>query len=311
MENIFFAPTNDSITKIILIKTDFIGNIDAKLKVYKKYKRFIDTRGPSIFLQHEHEEFDEAAKLIANRKVVACCRYVDEMKSNIGNLLAREQPRPITMFPLQQTVHPLRTVIAESIEKTLTLSRVRDICYDIYLEKVGSVHSSSYLCYSSFTIKEIKESLVRKTWIEIAKTLGKEISDDVLHHMETVLQDRLVREFRLTRFQISDDIYHRIQQTIIGRIIEILETVSGWMVTIATFIINIFSPVDVNSFEWRRKVADEIHSKIYDHKNSIKDLALTEILGILNGAIRDLNVIAINLQTFRERTIPNDQYQRK
>lgn len=301
---------NSTIATIILIKSDSVGKIDAKLKLYKKYKHLIDTG--DIFLHHVYEDFDEAAKLIANRKILLCCQFVDQMKSKIENFLAREQTSMVGLNPTHQTHDPLHMVIERSIETTLTRKKVRDICYGLSIGKARSAaYNEYYLCHSTFTVREIKQSLVRETLIKIAKTLGKEISDKVLLHMETVVQNKLLRELGHRRFQISDDIYHRIEYTLIGRIIEMLETVGGWIVTIATFIINFFSPVDVNSFGWRAQVADEIYSKVYDKKDSIKDFAFKEILCIWKEAITDLKDIAANLDDFRTKTIPQDQNTRK
>lgn len=258
-----------------------------------------------------YEEFDEAAKLIANRKILLCCQYVDKLKADIENFLGMEQSRMLAIHPTHLTTDSLRTIIERSIETTMTEYKVLDICCRVKVEKAGSVYDGEYLCYSPFTVRQIKQSLVKETLREIAKILGKNISDNVLNHMETMVESTLQWEFRRIRFQISDDIYRQIRLTIIRRIIEIFETVSGLIVTIVTFIINIFSPVNVNSVEWRRQVAREIYSTLKKENGSIKNCALVDIKNILVKALHNLDVIATNLHSFRGKTIPQDQYKRK
>lgn len=211
------------------------------------------------------------------------------------------------MNPIHQTTDSLYTVIERSIGNTLTQENVRNICYGIKVDKVGSAYDRDCYCYSVFTVRNIKQSLVESAKREIAKSLGKNISDQVLHHMEKVFQNKLLTEFGHRRFQISDDIYQQIEHTLVGHIIAIFETVSGWIVTIATAIITFFNPVDVNSFGWRRQVADEICSKVCTQTDFIRDFAFKEILGICQRAVTDLDVIAANLDDFRTNTIPLNQ----
>lgn len=67
----------DNPTKIILITSKYIPIFKAKLIVYKKYKHNINEK--KIFLQHEHEEFDEVAKMFAYQRLMAFCASVESV----------------------------------------------------------------------------------------------------------------------------------------------------------------------------------------------------------------------------------------
>lgn len=63
MEKDLFQAQFEHPVVIFLVYSEYVGVVDAKLKVYKKYREIIDKY--NIHLQHAYEEFDEIAKHFA------------------------------------------------------------------------------------------------------------------------------------------------------------------------------------------------------------------------------------------------------
>lgn len=84
--------------KVILITSKSLPIVKAKLTVYKKYKHVINEK--KIFLQHEHEEFDDVAKLIAYQKVMEFCSSVESVinafSGNLYKIVSDNLERPLT-----------------------------------------------------------------------------------------------------------------------------------------------------------------------------------------------------------------------
>lgn len=276
-----------------MINTESVGVIDGKLKVYKKYRDVIDKR--NIFLQHIYEDFDEMAKFIAYKKVSLCCDFVKGMTRALGGI----------------TKHRLQTVIKQSINATLTAENIRNVCYREHVHPAGSVGSEQYKCYLTPTIQEIKYHLVIQTLETITKSLGTKICHELVRQMETVVQSKLSKELRGLRFQISGEVFRRIENTFIAMMVDYSHHFGGSMGNIADFFITIFYPVDVNSVEWRTRVADEIYEKISERKQSIRKFTCSKILSVCERTVNNLTDIETTLENFRGKVVPIDQKIRK
>lgn len=276
-----------------MIDTESVGVVDAKLKVYKKYKRAIDTG--DVFLQHVCEDFDEMAKLMAYRKVSYCFNFITGIT------------RMLEAFTGQR----LREVIERSVDVTLAIVNVRDICYRENVDPAGTVESKPYVCRLTSSIAKIKRDLVQQTLEGIAKSLGKHITDELIQQMKNVVQSELSKELGEIRFDISNDVFRRMERSIITMVIEFFDSLHGWVRSIAQLLITIFYPVDVNSSGWREQVAKEIHEKTLEKKQSISDFAFKEVEDICKKTVQDLTEITKTLSSFRRKVIPIDQKRRK
>lgn len=96
----------DNPTKIILITSKYLPIVKAKLIVYKKYKHTINER--KIFLQHEYDEFDEVAKMVAYQKLMAFCTSVESV---------------IKAFSVD-----LYKIITEYVGKPLRANKIKKMC---------------------------------------------------------------------------------------------------------------------------------------------------------------------------------------
>lgn len=107
----------DNSIKVILITSKTLPIVKAKLTVYKKYKQVIHER--KIFLQHEHEEFDDIAKMIAYQKLMEFCSYVESVINafsvDLYKIITDYEEGPLTAYKIKQmcfkafneSMHPL------------------------------------------------------------------------------------------------------------------------------------------------------------------------------------------------------------
>lgn len=102
----------DNPTKVILITSKSLPIVKAKLTVYKKYKHVINEK--KIFLQHEHEEFDDVAKLIAYQKAMEFCSSVESVK---------------TAFSVD-----LYKIVTDNLERPLTANILPKMCLEAFNE---------------------------------------------------------------------------------------------------------------------------------------------------------------------------------
>lgn len=100
----------DSRTKIILISSKDISVVQAKLIVFKKYKRVIKEK--NIFLQHVFDEFDEVAKLVASRRLSSFSTFV---KLVLGCFTT-----------------DLNEIITEYKDEMLTPVKIKQLCLNVF-----------------------------------------------------------------------------------------------------------------------------------------------------------------------------------
>lgn len=143
----------DNPIKVILITSKSLPIVEAKLTVYKKYKHVINKK--NIFLQHEHEEFDDVAKLIAYQKVMEFCSSVESV---------------INAFSVD-----LYKIVSDYEGRPLTANKIREMCLKAFNE---SEHSRD-LEYPRFFSTDMLPIIVRprRDWREwVATKIHQQIS---------------------------------------------------------------------------------------------------------------------------------------
>lgn len=255
--------------------------IEAKLKVYEKYKG--DIESGNILIQHVFDDHDEIAKLCAYKKLNRMCGIVQSLRK---------------VFYLKR----LRLILNEASAWILTQEYIRKLCreYKIYDEEnyVGSVYDSSHMFRLSFNVKKVKVLLVKNIAQELGKTLGSDILHRILQYMEMQIREEL--EIVLNSFEIN--LCNRISFTLISVLEPLLTSkiqVSRVLEIVRTFV----KPIDVNSEEWRDTVAKEIQTKIWDNKQPILDTILKHI----TVTSRDLEIFSEKLKTAKEKIQLIDQ----
>lgn len=97
-------------TKVMLISSDSIPVVSAKLIAYKNFQRVINKK--EIYLQHEYEDFDNVAKLIAYNIVSSFCLSLDSLIHTFTN--------------------GLHKVMLDDYDKPLKAKQIRAICFDVF-----------------------------------------------------------------------------------------------------------------------------------------------------------------------------------
>lgn len=291
IEHSFFDSMENSQPKVILIHSESMQVVDAKLQVYKTFKSSLEHT--QIFLHHEYEDRDDIAKWSASQKI-------ESLSASLK----------LTMDSFSRT--HLASVIDNALDDSLTQDNIRDICCDVHIktrnENVGSVKSASYTCHFTFTVQRLKQILVEETLKKTAKFLGTKICNGILEHIKIVVQGKLTEDLRKLRLQISDEIQVHIERSIREIIFEII---AGVFIYIGVFFMTIIYPVDVNSREWRHKVADEVFKKINENRIPLTTHILEEIICISSKTVDDFENILTQLTIHRTETFSIDQKQCK
>lgn len=132
----------DTRIRVILIRSKSLPVVLSKLIVYKNFKHVINEKG--FFLQHEYEEIDDVAKMIAYRVISSFCSSVESL---------------INAFTAD-----LRRSMADYFDKQLTAVKIRKICLEV-LEKTGykpfgSTKSTRYQAAIFFFYNELSSKLL-------------------------------------------------------------------------------------------------------------------------------------------------------
>lgn len=284
----------ENIPNVIVIHSKSMQVVDAKFKVYRTFEMYLEHE--QIFLHHEYEDSDDIVRWIASQKIAKVSAYVQ-----------------LTMDSFSK--EHLVSVINFALYNSLTRQNIRNLCCDVYIktkeEDVGSVGGRVYACHLTTTVRRLKQVLVEETLKKAAKFLGNKICDGILRHIEIVVQGKLTEDLIKLRSRISEEIHARFEISITAIIFYILSSVVSVFFYIGVFVFTIIYPIDVNSREWREKIADEIFEKIRDHKQDLTTHILEEMISIWSKTVDDLTSISIQLSRFKTEIFHMDQKQSK
>lgn len=115
-----FETEGDTRVRVIRIKSDSLPVVSSKLIVYKNFKHVINEKG--FFLQHEYDEIDDLAKVIANRVISSFCSSAE----SLINAFTVDLPKSMADYFDKQL----------PLDKPLRADKIRLICSDV-LEKMG------------------------------------------------------------------------------------------------------------------------------------------------------------------------------
>lgn len=261
--------------RVILIKSDSLPIVEAKLEVYKALKVHIISE--NMFLHHELEEYDEIAKLSFHRKLSSFSGKILDLSKNI----------PIAS---------LTKIIMEAEENVFTCRNIRDLCHSAVIRNegryVGTADDRSYECYSMFTIKKLKECLVEETLNKIGESLGSEICTGILKYIESRVKSELKKDLIHLKVELTKELFASISLIVIMAISYFFSSWLSLLVAVGTFFVTLVMSVDVNSYAWRNKVADEICGKVRAHRSEILDKVLPDIEKLCKKTSRDLENVA-------------------
>ena len=181
-------------------------------------------------------------------------------------------------------VDDLETLVGRAADKVLTKESIRKICFKAEISDenyIGNVRNRPYRCSSVFTVRRIKKTLVKKTMEDFARVFGKEVCLAVEEKITSIIDGVSTKVLKLD-INLSRETFARLEHIIVDVVIDIvyrivnfiLEAIEITVTAITTFVMT----VDINSEDWRRKIADEIRSKLLEKKTEI----IHNILSILS-----------------------------
>lgn len=238
--------------KVIWIDSKSINVVDAKLTVFNEYES--DLKKETIYIHHSLESADNVFEFSAYMQVKSLGTVVKSIAESVP-------------------IDSIEEILQTASHNVLSRNTIRQLCYDIFLqdkgEFVGTTHNTSYSCRSLFTVRRLKEQLVEKTLNKTAETLGSEICRGILKHIESKIQSKLEHHFSDLELNISDELYATITVVVVAVVVSYFFPLLGIIIAVGTFVVTFVWSVDVNSRDWRRKVADEIYDTIDKNKSNI------------------------------------------
>lgn len=125
-----FKTSEDKRIRVMLIRSQFLPVIASKLIVYKSFKHEINEN--EIFLQHEYEDYDDVAKLIAYRLLSSFCSSLESM---------------IYAFTTD-----LQENMSDEFDKLLTTENIKEICLNTFMETAYKPFGKRTTRYQASTI---------------------------------------------------------------------------------------------------------------------------------------------------------------
>lgn len=249
--------------------------IEAKLRVYKEYDRYLNWR--NIILHHAFDEIEDICLSSGRQKLECLQEAVIALKHGLCET-------------------SLRTILENSADETFSKSSINRICQEVNVyyqgNNLGNVRSSEFQCRKSSTVNEIKSDLVKKTLHEVSRSFGSRISEHISKQIESDIEEMLDKEF--------GNIYHP-KSDILSEVIDVLveisistyfESLIRLMDTLVTFCVTLILSVNVNSKEWRKKVASEIHGILCKKRQSILAAILPELTQLCSSAETDIGKVS-------------------
>lgn len=90
------------------------------------------------------------------------------------------------------------------------------------------------------------------------------------------------------QFEMPPEIIESLSFAIIGAITFIFFPLLGLVLAMGSIVVTFFNSVDVNSTEWRRKVANEVYDKVQENRNEILKKIQEEVRQMCEKTVEDL-----------------------
>lgn len=270
----------DDIVKVILIRSNYLNVIDTKCSVYEKYAYHF--RSEIFHLQHEFEEYDNVFRSCAHKRIF-------QLKKLHLEKYMKSIPK-----------HNIPTIIEEAANKALSRENITQLCYNSVIRGYGNVDSLPNKCYSQRTVDELKDELVRTTIRSVSSSLGFELCNGILRHIEKEIKSTVNVAFRIPLHVFDPMEFDSL-------ILSLLNSVIGIARSIVTSIVTYWLGVDVNSRSWRIEIATEIHQKIVESKPKLLKELISDITPRCRATEEHLKSILEKLEDIIERLQLTDQ----
>ena len=262
----FFSSELASTTRVIWICSKAVRIVDAKLRVFKKYKHLIATQ--HVLLHHESEThydiFNSSGMHIlscANNIIKAFAALTDEV---------------------------IETILRKSASKAWSWEIIEELSYKADLRNdnnhVGNVNSAEYRCRSAKTVNKMRDMLMKDTWKASMKCLISQIGPEIHQYIESLLKisiDDTITEQLLDIFIYEEDIMN----TLFDFLIYFISSVWKYIVTFIW-------TVDVNSKTWRIQVSQDLYETIDSKRESLIRILVTRTQKAYKSLPDDLNQVS-------------------
>ena len=181
-----FSSEVASTTRVIWICSKAVRIVEAKLRVFKKYKHLIATQ--HVLLHHESETHYDIFK--------SSGMHTDIIKAFAA-----------------LTDEVFETILRISASKAWSWEIIEELSYKVDLwndnNHVGNVNSAEYRCRSAKTVNKMRDMLMKDTWEASMKCLISQIGSEIHQYIESLLKisiDDTITEQLLDIFIYEEDI---------------------------------------------------------------------------------------------------------
>lgn len=280
----FLRADGKDVVRTILIESDSLPVIETKLAVYKEFKQHVDSK--NIFLQHVFEDYDEIVKLSALHKISWFSILVEKLSKSVPT-------------------DNIRDIVETAVNDSITQANVNYICFRVNiqdkLENIGTVYDAPYRCFSEFTVKRLKGNLVENTLKSLAETVGSKISAEISRHIISKVKRELEKDLIKLKIKLTEETFASLTLIVISAFTFVFSSWLGLLVAVGTILLTFAMSVDVNSRDWREKVADELYKKVSENESAILRRILPEIERLCENTSTDLRSVVENVRTFRQK----------
>lgn len=282
---------------MIWIFSTSVRTIEAKLRVYQEYENEIGSQ--NILLLHEFEDIDDICNLSEDQQ----CKDLYN-----GVKLVRES------IPVDE----LQCIVKNATCEALRRENIRKICNAVHVydgdENVGTSADRSYVCFSILTVRRIKKVLAKETLEELARYIGKEICKGILRYIESKVDAKLKHQLKDFDIQFSEETLIRMTVVIAVVVISIIVTLFGFIIEAIAItvmaVVVVMMPIDVNSREWRNKIADEVYKDVIEKEGSIIQQIMPTVRKMCVGTQYELKSIMEKINAYKKVITLIDQTKR-
>lgn len=268
--------------KVIWIYSKSVSVVDAKLTVFTNYESYL--KEDNIYIHHTLENAENVIIFLANQQANLLVRNLKSIKEPISNVR-------------------FQITLKEAIDIILSKDSIRRWCYSCFLRDkntpVGTIENKSYICRSAFTVGRLKKQLVDETIGEASGAVIREISFRVYRYIESSILRDLELKFHNLKFVISEELFASINSVLVSVIVAFFHPLLDIIVAVRSLIVTFIWSVDVNSKDWRDKIAEEIYSTIDRNKVYMLRNIEDELQNICWGTSEVLSKVLKKVEDFQ------------
>nr|XP_034322816.1 uncharacterized protein LOC117688713 [Crassostrea gigas] len=260
------------------------------MAVFTNYESYL--KEDNIYIHHTLENAENVIIFLANQQANLLVRNLKSIKEPISNI----------RFEL---------TVKEAVGVILSKHSIRRWCYSCFLRDnntpVGTIENASYICRSAFTVRRLKEQLVDNTIDEASRAVINAIRERFYRNVESQILTALEYKFHNLKFKISKELFASINSLLVSVIVAFFHPLLGIIVAVGSFIVTLIWSVDVNSKDWRNKIADEIYYTIDKNKDDLFWKIEDNLQNMFDGTSEALSIVLDKVNDFQRCLKQTDQ----